>query len=99
MAIWVEKPEYTIRELRICPKNYILNEGVIKQELKELARHTVAETLNNLLDQEATVLIDSEKYERSEDRKGHRSRHYQRNLVTTSGEVKPKVPKLKGVAR
>lgn len=75
-----------------------LNEGAIKQELKELVRHSVEETLNNLLDQEAAALIDAEKYERSEDRKGYRSGHYQRNLVTTSGEVKLKVPKLKGVA-
>ena len=75
-----------------------LNEGAIKQELKELVRHSVEETLNNLLDQEAAALIDAEKYERSEDRKGYRSGHYQRSLVTTSGEVKLKVPKLKGVA-
>lgn len=75
-----------------------LNEGVIKQELKELVRHSVEETLNNLLDQEAAALIDAEKYERSEHRKGYRSGHYQRNLMTTSGEVTLKVPKLKGVA-
>ncbi|NLM15593.1 MAG: IS256 family transposase [Clostridiaceae bacterium] len=74
-----------------------LNESAIKQELKDLVRHSVEETLNNLLDQEAAALIDAEKYERSEDRKGYRSGHYQRNLVTTSGEVKLKVPKLKGV--
>jgi hypothetical protein len=30
-----------------------LNEGAIKQELKELVRQSVEETLNNLLDQEA----------------------------------------------
>lgn len=65
-----------------------LNEGVIKQELKELVRHSVEETLNSLLDQEAAALLDAEKYERSEERKGYRSGHYQRNLVTTSGEVK-----------
>ena len=36
-----------------------LNEGVIKQELKELVRHSVEETLNNLLDQEAAA-VDSQ---------------------------------------
>lgn len=75
-----------------------LNEGAIKQELKELVRHSVEETLNNLLDQEAAELIDAGRYERSEERKGYRSGHYQRNLSTTSGEVKLKVPKLKGIA-
>lgn len=75
-----------------------LNEGVIKQELKELVRNSVEETLNNLLDQEADELTNASRYERTEDRKGYRSGHYERNLTTTSGEVKLKVPKLKGVA-
>lgn len=75
-----------------------LNEGVIKQELKELVRHSVEETLNNLLDQEANELTNASRYERTEDRKGYRSGHYERNLTTTSGEVKLKMPKLKGVA-
>ena len=30
-----------------------LNEGAIKNELKELVRHSVEETLNSLLEQEA----------------------------------------------
>lgn len=75
-----------------------LNEGAIKQELKELVRNSVEETLNSLLDQEATELTNASKYERTEDRKGYRSGHYERNLTTTSGEVTLKVPKLKGVA-
>lgn len=75
-----------------------LNEGAIKQELKELVRHSVEETLNNLLDQEAAELTNADRYERSEERKGYRSGHYERNLTTTSGEVKLKMPKLKGVA-
>lgn len=38
------------------------------------------------------------RYERTESRQGYRSGHYERNLTTTSGEVKLKMPKLKGVA-
>jgi len=75
-----------------------LNEGAIKQELKELVRHTVEETLNNLLEQEAADLTNAGRYERTENRKGYRSGHYERDLTTTSGEVKLKMPKLKGVA-
>lgn len=75
-----------------------LNEGAIKQELKELVRNSVEETLNNLLEQEATELTNASRYERTEERKGYRSGHYERNLTTTSGEVKLKMPKLKGVA-
>lgn len=75
-----------------------LNEGAIKQELKELVRHSVEETLNNLLEQEAAELTNAGRYERTENRKGYRSGHYERDLITTSGEVKLKMPKLKGVA-
>ena len=75
-----------------------LNEGAIKQELKEIVRHTVEETLNNLLEQEAAALTNAGRYERTENRKGYRSGHYERDLTTTSGDVKLKVPKLKGVA-
>ena len=74
-----------------------LNEGIIKNELKELVRSSVEETLNELLDKEAAELTGAAKYERSEARQGYRSGHYERNLTTTSGDVTLKVPKLKGV--
>jgi len=75
-----------------------LNEGAIKQELKELVRNSVEETLNDLLDQQAQELTQAGRYERTEDRQGYRSGHYDRKLTTTSGEVTLKMPKLKGVA-
>ena len=74
-----------------------LNEELIKTELKDLVRSSVEETLNALLDKEADELVNAAKYERSANRQGYRSGHYQRNLVTTSGEVKLRVPKLKGI--
>ena len=74
-----------------------LNEQVIKAELKDLVKQSVEETLNNLLDQEAAELTNASKYERTEQRKGYRSGHYTRNLLTISGNVTLKVPKLKGV--
>jgi putative transposase len=75
-----------------------LNEGAIKSELKDLVRNSVEETLNGLLEREAQVLTNAAKYERTENRQGYRSGHYERNLLTSTGEVKLKVPKLKGVA-
>ena len=75
-----------------------LNEGVIKEELKDLVRKSVEETLNELLDSEAEALTNAGKYERKADRAGYRSGHYDRNLTTTSGDVNLKIPKLKGVA-
>ncbi|WP_371373815.1 IS256 family transposase [Sporomusa aerivorans] len=74
-----------------------LNEEIIKGELKELVRSSVEETLNNLLDQEASDLTQAAKYERTESRQGYRSGHYDRSLTTTSGNVTLKVPKLKGI--
>jgi transposase-like protein len=75
-----------------------LNEAAIKSELKELVRSSVEETLNELLDQEAQVLTNAGRYERTENRQGYRSGHYERELLTSSGEVTLKMPKLKGVA-
>lgn len=62
-----------------------LNEGAIKDELKELVRGSVEETLNNLLVKEAQELTKAAKYERTEARQGYRSGHYNRDLTTTSG--------------
>ena len=72
-----------------------LNEGVIKLELKELVRSSVEETLINLLEQEAAELTKAGHYERI---RRYRSGHYERNLTATSGNVRLKIPKLKGIA-
>lgn len=74
-----------------------LNEEAIKGELKDLVRNSVEETLNALLDHEADELINADRYERTGDRQGYRSGHYDRNFTTTSGDVTLHVPKLKGV--
>ena len=74
-----------------------LNEDLIKNNLKDLVRDSVEETLNALLDHEADELVRAGKYERTGDRKGYRSGHYERNFGTTSGEVKLRVSKLKGI--
>ncbi len=74
-----------------------LNQEIIHNELKDLVRNSVEETLNALLDNEAEQLVNAGKYERSEERQSYRSGHYKRNFQTTAGEVELKVPKLKGV--
>lgn len=74
-----------------------LNEDLIKDNLRDLVRNSVEETLNALLDHEADELVNVGKYERSDDRKGYRSGHYDRSFTTASGDVKLHVPKLKGI--
>jgi len=72
-----------------------LNEEAIKNQLSELVRGTVEETLNNLLDQEADRITQATRYERTETRLDTRAGHYKRKLLTKSGEVTLKVPKLR----
>ncbi len=67
----------------------------LKRELKELVRGSVEETLNRLLDEEADRITQASRYERSPDRVDTRAGHYSRKLLTTSGEVELKVPKLR----
>ena len=74
-----------------------LNEDLIKNNLKDLVRSSVEETLNALLDHEADELVNAGKYERSGERKGYHFGHYERNFSTTSGDVMRRVPKLKGI--
>jgi len=72
-----------------------LNEGIIKQELGEMVRQSVEDTLNAMLDAEADKLTNASRYERSEDRLDTRAGHYKRKLLTKSGEVELKMPKLR----
>ena len=55
-----------------------LNEEVIKGQLKELVRGSVEETLNELMEQEASNLTQATRYERNKARQGYRSGHYDR---------------------
>jgi len=73
------------------------DENAIKSELRELVRQTVEDTLNGLLEEEADDLVGAERYERTAEREAYRAGHYDRKLVTTSGEVTVRMPKLKGV--
>ena len=81
------------------PDNIIqINKELIHTELKDLVKNSVEETLNAMLDAEADKLVNAERYARDEERQGYRAGHYDRNFSTTAGDVKLKMPKLKGVA-
>ncbi len=72
-----------------------LNEGVIKEELNELVRKSVEDTLNALLEEEADRLTNARRYERTAARKDTRAGHYKRKLLTRAGEMELKMPKLR----
>ena len=59
-----------------------VNEEEIKEQLGELVRKTVEETLNEMLDAEADEITQAHKYERTKSRTDTRAGHYHRKLVT-----------------
>ena len=75
-----------------------LNQELIHNELKDLVKNSVEETLNAMLDAEADKLVNAERYARDAQRRGYRAGHYDRNFTTTAGDVNLRMPKLKGVA-
>lgn len=74
-----------------------VDEGMLRDQVAEVVRQNLEETLNGLLDAEADELCNARKYERNADRASTRAGHYTRNLQTTSGQVRLKVPKLRNI--
>jgi transposase-like protein len=72
-----------------------IDEPQIRSHLDEMVRSTVEETLNKLLDAEAEALCGAKRHERTKQRAGYRSGHYERELETKAGPVTLQVPKLK----
>ncbi|WP_270848424.1 transposase [Candidatus Collinsella stercoripullorum] len=63
----------------------------LKTDLRELVRRIVEATLNGLLE-EAGALAGSERFGRAAGREAYHAGHYERKLVTTSGEVRSACP-------
>jgi putative transposase len=74
-----------------------IDEEGVKEHLGEIVRGTVQDTLNALLEEEAALLCNARRYERTEGRKDTRAGHYRRGLQTKAGEVSLKVPKLRSL--
>ena len=73
-----------------------VDEESLRNDIKNLVRKTVEETLNALLDEEASELVGAERYERTAGREAYRSGRCARRLVTGAEEVELSVPKLRG---
>ena len=69
----------------------------MKDDLCELVRKTIEETINAMLDEEADQLVGAGPYERTDERAAYRAGHYERGFTTTPGQVTLKMPKLKGM--
>ena len=73
------------------------DEQAVKDELRELVRKTIKETINAMLDEEADQLVGATPYERTDERAAYRAGHYERGFTTTTGQVTLRMPKLKGM--
>ena len=80
---------------KVTKKFIKVNEGEVKDFLKDKVRESVEETLNSMLDAEADRLCQAQRYERSPDRVDFRAGHYDRKMTTQAGEVNLHVPKLR----
>jgi len=72
-----------------------VDEGELRGHVRELVRESVEETLNAMLDAEADTQCGAKRYERSPERLDMRAGHYERKLLTPSGEVTLQVPRLR----
>lgn len=54
------------------------DEQAVKDELRELVRKTIEETINAMLDEEADRLVGAGPYERTDERAAYRAGHYER---------------------
>lgn len=69
-----------------------------RKDTVELVGKTVQDTLDALLGQEAEEMVGAGRHERTAGRGAYRSGHCKRKLATTSGQIEPDVPKLRGAA-
>ena len=72
-----------------------VNEKEVMEYLDELVRKSVEDTLNTLLNEEADAICNAGRYQRSPDRQDTRAGTYKRKLLTTSGKVELKIPRLR----
>ncbi len=72
------------------------DEQAVKDELRELVRKTIEETINAMLDEEADQLVGAAPYEQTDERTAYRAGYYERGITTTSGQVTLRMPKPKG---
>jgi putative transposase len=72
-----------------------IDAGQLRGHVKELVRESVEQTLNAMLDAEADAQCGAKRYERSPERLDTRAGHYERKLLTPSGEVALQVPRLR----
>lgn len=62
-------------------------QATIQELLQERLRLSIRHTMITVLEEEVNDFIQAEPYQRTQERKDYRNGHYERDLVTTAGEI------------
>ena len=85
------------KEARARPAEIIqFDQAMFETKLDAMVRDKVEQIVNAMLDEEADLIANAARYERSDGRKAYRAGHYARRFTVKAGRLGLKVPKLKG---
>ena len=85
------------KEARAMSKEIIqFDQAMFETKLDAMVRDKVEQIVNAMLDEEADLIANAARYERSDGRKAYRAGHYARGFTVKAGRLGLKVPKLKG---
>lgn len=91
----MSQSEESTAELKNLNQIIKIDQAQMQDQLGQMVRQSVEDTLNSLLDAEADQLCHAQRYEHTEGRTDTRAGHYSRKLHTKAGEVNLKIPKLR----
>ena len=69
---------------------------MFETKLDAMVRDKVEQIVNAMLDEEADLIANAARYERSDGRKAYRAGHYARGFTVKAGRLALRIPKLKG---
>ena len=85
------------KEARAMSKEIIqFDQAMFETKLDAMVRDKVEQIADAMLDEEADLIANAARYERSDGRKAYRAGHYARGFTVKAGRLALRIPKLKG---
>ena len=85
------------KEARAMSKEIIqFDQAMFETRLDAMVRDKVEQIADAMLDEEADLIANAARYERSDGRKAYRAGHYARRFTVKAGRLALRIPKLKG---
>ena len=85
------------KEARARPAEIIqFDQAMFETKLDAMVRDKVEQIADAMLDEEADLIANAARYERSDGRKAYRAGHYARRFTVKAGRLALRIPKLKG---